>query len=62
MSGPPCVPEDMFIDIGADFLQRMRPPRGPRRVLCVVVVAKSRGQVRMTQPLLNLRYVPYLHH
>ncbi len=43
MSGPPCMPGKRarltsFLNF---FLHRMSPLRGPRRVLCVVVVTKS---------------------
>ena len=41
MSGPPCEPGKMalliFLAMAGSFVSIM-PPRGPRRVLCVVVV------------------------
>ena len=45
ISGPPCVPgktaELSFFSISALSRARIRPPRGPRSVLCVVVVTTS---------------------
>jgi hypothetical protein len=45
MSGPPCVPgntsELSFFVIASLARARIRPPRGPRSVLCVVVVTTS---------------------
>ena len=43
ISGPPCVPGKMALSICFAYcsLQRIMPPLGPRRVLCVVVVTTS---------------------
>ncbi|MOA57471.1 hypothetical protein D3C78_1816580 [compost metagenome] len=43
ISGPPCRPGKMALLIAfscCDFI-RMMPPRGPRRLLCVVEVTMS---------------------
>ena len=43
MSGPPCTPGNTALSISFAQLSRQRtmPPRGPRSVLCVVVVTNS---------------------
>ena len=42
-SGPPCEPGKTALSIffASSGLQKIRPPRGPRSVLCVVVVMMS---------------------
>ena len=42
-SGPPCVPGKTFLSISLPYFSRARimPARGPRSVLCVVVVTMS---------------------
>src|SRR5438876_835881 len=42
-SGPPCWPGKTALStaLACSALQRIMPPRGPRSVLCVVVVTKS---------------------
>ena len=41
--GPPCMPGNTALSMALAYfsLQRISPPRGPRRVLCVVVVTTS---------------------
>ena len=43
ISGPPCIPGKTALSIALAHSSRhnTKPPRGPRRVLCVVVVTKS---------------------
>ena len=43
MSGPPCNPGkiELLIAFSCAGRPKIMPPRGPRRVLCVVVVTKS---------------------
>src|SRR5216110_629653 len=43
IKGPPCIPGKTSESISFAYfsLHKISPPRGPRRVLCVVVVTKS---------------------
>ena len=53
MSGPPWMPgktAELIFWIQS-CLQRIAPPRGPRRVLCVVVVTKSACGIGSAMPL-----------